>query len=242
MKNAQANTQANKKAVTVKPAKPVSVKPAKPVSVKPAKPETVKQGNALANAVQTRLNALNDSDASASAKASQSKQLTALLSGLNDALYTSAQKVMTDTDFKRACNTIATCDKSGKGIEQVKTVVKVIDVIKNLAQNVSAKSNNFNICLQAMLHNKNSASLSELIVSQSKQARETAAHSMRETFTVRSASYSTGTASSQASQVRQVLNILNFASVQKGKRNDTELNEYGIKTLSTVYLKQLTQA
>ena len=120
----------------------------------------------------------------------------------------------------------------------VKSIVNFVDVINNVTKGVSAQSNNFNVCIHAMLKNGNAANRTELVVAQSKQARDAAGEKVRDTFTVRSANYSIGTGDSQASQVLQVLRILGFAEYEKGKRGaPAVLNQYGINMLSRAYLK-----
>lgn len=198
--------------------------------------------NIIARAIATRIEKVQNSQAADNAKASQIKQLLPLLKVADDKRVKHARELMSETDFNEVAKIIATCDEHGKGIEQVKTVVKIIDVIKNVSQGLSAKSNNFNCCIQAMLHNGNTASRSELVIAQSAKAREGLAHKAREGFVTRSLSYSIGTGDSQASQVLQVLRVLGFADYNKGERDGVAtMREYGYSMLSRAYLKLETE-
>lgn len=198
--------------------------------------------NIVARAIATRIEKVQNSGIAQNAKDSQVKQLLPLLKVADDKRIKHARELMSETDFNEVVKVIATCDEHGKGIEQVKTVVKIIDVIKNVSQGLSAKSNNFNCCINAMLHNGNSASRSELVIAQSAKAREGAAHKARESFSVRSSGYSIGTGDSQASQVLQVLRVLGFATYTKAERNgNAELKPYGISMLQRAYMKLETE-
>lgn len=194
--------------------------------------------NIIARAIATRIEKLQNSQAGEVAINSQVKQLLPLLKVADDKRVKHARELMTDTDFNEVAKVISTCDAQGKGIEQVKTVVKIIDVIKNVSQGLSAKSNNFNCCINAMLQNGNTASRSELVIAQSAKAREGLAGKVRESFNVRSNSYSIGTGDSQASQVLQVLRVLGFATYNKGERDGVAtMKEYGFNMLSRAYMK-----
>lgn len=198
--------------------------------------------NIIAKAIATRIEKVQNSQAADNAKASQIKQLLPLLKVADDKRIKHARELMKETDFNEVAKVIAACDEHGKGIEQVKTVVKIIDVVKNVSQGLSAKSNNFNCCIQAMLRNGNTASRSELVIAQSAKAREAIAHKVRESFVVRSSSYSIGTGDSQASQVLQVLRVLNFAQYNKGEREGVAtMREYGRDMLARAYLKLETE-
>lgn len=198
--------------------------------------------NIIARAIATRIEKLQNSQAADNAKASQVKQLLPLLKVADDKRIKHARELMSETDFNEVAKIIASCDDHGKGIEQVKTIVKIIDVIKNVSQGLSAKSNNFNCCINAMLHNGNTASRSELVIAQSAKAREGLAGKVREGFVVRSSGYSIGTGDSQASQVLQVLRVLNFAQYNKGEREGVAtMREYGRDMLARAYLKLETE-
>lgn len=194
--------------------------------------------NIIARAIKTRIEKVQNAQIAQNAKDSQVKQLLPLLKIADDKRIKHARELMTATDFNEVSKIIATCDEHGKGIEQVKTIVKILDVIKNVSQGLSAKSNNFNCCINAMLQNGNTASRSELVIAQSAKAREGIAHKARESFAVRSAGYSIGTGDSQASQVLQVLRVLGFADYTKNERNGVAtMREYGYAMLSRAYLK-----
>lgn len=198
--------------------------------------------NIIARAIATRVEKLQNSQASDVSKASQIKQLMPLLKVADDKRVKHARELMTNTDFNEVAKVIATCDEFGKGIEQVKTIVKIIDVIKNVSQGLSAKSNNFNCCINAMLQNGNTASRSELVIAQSAKAREGLAGKVREGFQARSLSYTIGTGDSQASQVLQVIRVLGFADYNKGERDGVAtMKEYGFSMLSRAYLKLETE-
>lgn len=198
--------------------------------------------NIIAKAIATRIEKLQNSQAADNAKASQVKQLLPLLKVADDKRIKHARELMSETDFNEVAKIIASCDDHGKGIEQVKTIVKIIDVIKNVSQGLSAKSNNFNCCISAMLHNGNTASRSELVIAQSAKAREGLAGKVREGFAVRSNSYSIGTGDSQASQVLQVLRVLGFADYNKGERDGVAtMREYGYSMLARAYMKLETE-
>lgn len=198
--------------------------------------------NIIARAIATRVEKLQNTQIADNAKASQIKQLMPLLKVVDDKRVKHARELMSETDFNEVAKIIASCDEHGKGIEQVKTIVKIIDVIKNVSQGLSAKSNNFNCCINAMLHNGNTASRSELVIAQSAKAREGLAGKAREGFAVRSSSYSIGTGDSQASQVLQVLRVLGFAQYNKGEREGVAtMKEYGYSMLSRAYLKLETE-
>ena len=187
----------------------------------------------LLNALNTRFAALSTLDATACA--SQQKQLSPVIAHFNAATIDSAASKMTQTDFDRVAAIIASADqKIAANYMQVKSIVKMFDMIDRVGMQLRARSNNFNACVSAMVANNNRASISDLIVAQCKKAREARATS--EGFTVRSQSYTIGTASSQSGQVRDVLRVLNLASVVKNASNDVAtLSDYGISILAPVY-------
>ena len=169
----------------------------------------------------------------------QHKQIDYALTALSDAVVESAQKVMTQTDFNAVSAMLKNHDKAMRAnYMQVKSIVKLSDIVRAIAQGIKPTSGNLNIALSAMMNNANHANVKELIVSQSKAARETDLTNIRSDFQARSASYTVGTASSQTGQVREVMRVLNLATVTKGKRNDdAKLTEYGLAMLAKVYPK-----
>lgn len=173
----------------------------------------------------------------------QARQLSPCVDVLTDALVQQAHEKLAQTDFSALCDSIAFFnDETGEGKEQVKTIIKIVDVLRTVTQEVTPRSNNFNVCIQAMVKNGNSANISELIVAQSSKAREGLAHKVRDTFSARSSGYTIGTGSSQASQVRQVLRVLGFAEAHKGKKDDSaSLTAYGLNMLKPVYDRELTE-
>lgn len=197
----------------------------------PVQTSTIAQ-NLLA-ALNARMVALSQLDATA--QASQQKQLAPVIAHFSVATIDSAVAKMNQTDFDRVATIIASADaKVASNYMQVKSIVKMFDMIDRVGMQLKARSNNFNACVSAMVLNGNKASISDLIVAQCKKAREARATS--EGFTVRSQSYTIGTASSQSGQVRDVLRVLNLASVVKNASNDTAtLSEYGVSILAPVY-------
>lgn len=187
----------------------------------------------LLNALNARFAALSTLDATACA--SQQKQLAPVIAHFSAATIDSAASKMIQTDFDKVASIIASVDaKVASNYMQVKSIVKMFDMIDRVGMQLKARSNNFNACVSAMVANNNRASISDLIVAQCKKAREARATS--EGFTVRSQSYTIGTASSQSGQVRDVLRVLNLASVVKNASNDVAtLSDYGISILAPVY-------
>lgn len=187
----------------------------------------------LLSALNTRFAALSTLDATACA--SQQKQLAPVIAQFSAATIDSAALKMHQTDFDKVASIIANVDaKVASNYMQVKSIVKMFDMIDRVGMQLRARSNNFNACVSAMVANNNRASISDLIVAQCKKAREARATS--EGFTVRSQSYTIGTASSQSGQVRDVLRVLNLASVVKNASNDVAtLSDYGISILAPVY-------
>lgn len=168
---------------------------------------------------------------------SQAKQLNSPIKSLSDAVVKAAGEVLTQTDLNTVANVIEQTDKKAGNYEQVKTLVKVADLVVSIAQGIKPRDNNMRITLAAMLKNGNRATVREILVAQSNAIRESGGvGSVRENFTVRSANYSAGTGSSQGSQTRQVLRILALADVQKGKRDDDAvLNEYGQAVIGKLF-------
>lgn len=192
--------------------------------------------NIVLKAVEARIERIKNANMPDNARASQLKQIEPCAKVLTNALVKVARDRMTQTDFKALAQIIAQCDEFGRGVEQVKVVVKVVDVMRNVAQGMKAKSNNFNLCVQGMLKNKGAATRTDMVCMQSAKAREIKGAKASEGLTARSGSYSIGTADSQSSQVLQVLRIMGFASVTKGARdNAAVLNDYGRELLTEAY-------
>ena len=199
-------------------------------------PDTAQQSSIAQNllaALNARMVALSQLEPIAAA--SQAKQLAPVIAHFHSATIDSAAAKMNQTDFDKVAAIIANSDaKVAANYMQIKSVVKMFDMIDRVGMQLKARSNNFNACVSAMVANGNKASISDLIVAQCKKAREARATS--EGFTVRSQSYTIGTASSQSGQVRDVLRVLNLATVVKNATNDTAtLSEYGQSILSPVY-------
>ncbi|WP_297478349.1 hypothetical protein [Ferrovum sp.] len=221
-------TETAKKVNTVKKPETTKAKPAPK-----AKPETVKQEtiiNPFTRALMVRKEL---------APVEQHKQIEHALHALSDNVVTAAKKVMTQTDFDAVANMLQNSDKKAhSGYMQVKSIVKLADIVRALAQGIRPTSNNLCVAISALLHNGNHANIKELIVAQSRAARETDMMNVRSDYQARSATYTIGTASSQTGQVRDVMRVLDFATVNKGKRNDDLiLNEYGLKVLGAVFGK-----
>lgn len=192
--------------------------------------------NIILKAVRARAEALKNANMPENARVSQLKQLQPCEALLTNALVKVARDRMTQTDFKALAQVIAQCDEFGKGVEQVKVVVKIVDVMRNVAQGMKAKSNNFNLCVQGMLKNKGAATRTDMVCMQSAKAREVKGSKTSEGLTARSGSYSIGTADSQSSQVMQVLRLMGFADAQKGvKDKPAVLNDYGREVLAAAY-------
>jgi hypothetical protein len=202
-------------------------------AAKQAETQTSSIAQTLFAALQTRFAALSNLDAVACA--SQTKQLSPVIAKFNAATIDSAVAKMQQTDFDFVASCIANADQSNAAkYVQVKTIVKMFDMVDRVGQGLRAKSNNFNAIVSAMVANNNKASIADMVVTQCKKARE--ARQVSEGFTVRSEGYTIGTASSQSGQVRDVLRVFNLASVVKNATNDVAaLSDYGQSILKPVY-------
>jgi hypothetical protein len=168
---------------------------------------------------------------------SQTAKLHTAIKKMTDNVMSHAQKTLDQTNFDQVAKSISDFNVTTKqGVEQVKTICRIVDVIVKIAQGIPAEHNIFNDAVRAMLKNQNKASIAEMVIANSKSARETSAFKIRESFTCRSGSYTIGTSKAQVSSARQVMRIMGFATVIKGKREDVaELNAYGIKMLQRAY-------
>ena len=220
-----AKTATAKKVATKKPvAKKVATKTLAPVVV----------ANVIRDALIARRDACIKHDLNV-----QAKQLNTPITRMTDAVMTAAKERLTQTDFEALAKTISYTDATGKGIEQVKSIVKIATMFNALACGLkSALDNNSLIGIRALLENDNRATVREMIVSQSRVANEN-----RDLFSVRDtvknlARYSVGTGCSQTSQVRQVLNNFGFfesgSFVKGAKNNEPVLNGYGVSVLSSL--------
>jgi hypothetical protein len=212
-----------------------SAKVAKVAKVAPVQ-VAVEQVNTIQSALKTRF-ALIVEHCDSVAVHSQTAKLNNAIKKMTDNVMSHAQKTLDQTNFDQVAKSISDFNVTTKqGVEQVKTICRIVDVIVKIAQGIPAEHNIFNDAVRAMLKNQNKASIAEMVIANSKSARETSAFKIRESFTCRSGSYTIGTSKAQVSSARQVMRIMGFATVIKGKREDVaELNAYGIKMLQRAY-------
>ena len=152
-----------------------------------------------------------------------------------------AQEKMTATDFDALATRIATVDDAGKGIEQVKTLDKIVRLCNAVALDLESGLCNYTkyIALNT-LENDNAITVREGVRTLSKGSKVDAMQfDVREGFK-NLARYTEGTACSQSSQVRQVFNMFGFyVSFGKGCKGDKpELNAYGKAMLTKLVYKQ----
>lgn len=169
--------------------------------------------------------------------ASQAKEIESAMKKWSDAIAKIAVERMTQTDFDRVAKLIANGDKSVKtDYVQTKSVQKIIDLMRAVAQGLKPTDNNLRIVIEGMLQYDDHLTVKECCAVQSRNVqRDELSTGIRDNVSAK-ARYTVGTASSQAGQVRDVLRILNLATVQKGKKgDDATLNEYGRELLKPLY-------
>ena len=196
--------------------------------------------NVIRNALQARQDACVRLG-----KLNQAGQLNTPIREMTDGVLKAAQSTLTQTDFAQLCEAIAYCDESGKGKEQVKSVVKIVTMLRALACNDGKLLDGNTRCgILTLLNNDGHASVREMVFSQSKSARAAGdLFAVRESFKSENARYSIGTGNSQVSQVRQVLNVFGFFEgfIKGGRGNDPQLNEYGFAVLHNLVFVQKSE-
>ena len=168
--------------------------------------------------------------------------MSTIIDKTSEKLLSLAQDKMTNTDFDAIATRLATVDDTGKGLEQVKTIEKVVRLCNAIALDLeSGLCGYMKYTALSTLQNGNAITVRENVCALSKVA-----HHDSDIFAVREgfknlARYSDGTGSSQSSQCRQVFNLCGFyESFGRGCKNDKpELNAYGIATLNKLVYKQI---
>lgn len=118
---------------------------------------------------------------------------------------------------------------------QAKTVQKIVNLIHTLAANDLHKLSDYTSqVLYAALHNGDALSIPGALASLSKRVSNVDLPNGEQV--TKRGSYSTGTASAQASQVRMLLGALGLAQVTKGKKGDTfVLDATRVQNLRALY-------
>ena len=220
--------------------KPMTAKPKK-LDEKPEKSASPKV-NAFAAAMLARKAAIEQSaEIDQAGKNSQLGQLIPAIALVTESVFANAKAVMNQTDFPGVCKIIRTTSKKDScGYVQVKTIVKLVKIMRSIAQGLKTGDGNLDLSLAAIVANDAHASIREVQIAQSKKVAESANQfDYRDTFKAKPGNYSKGTAKSQSGQVRECLRLFGLATVQKGKRNDdAALNEYGLSILKPIYGKK----
>lgn len=135
---------------------------------------------------------------------------------------------------------LPTHEGRGTGYVQAKTVQKIVNMIFTLAAGDVGKLSDYTSqVLYHALQNHDALSIDGARASLSKRCSRIDLPN-RENID-KPANYSTGTASSQASQVREVLRVLGLATVEKYKKGDTfKLNEKRVEALRGLYALEAT--
>ena len=168
---------------------------------------------------------------------SQAKEIESCIKKWSDAIAKIAVERMSQTEFANVAKLIANGDKAVKtDYVQTKSVQKIIDLMRAVAQGLKPTDNNLRIVIEGMLQYDDHLTVKECCAVQSRNVqRDELSTGIRDNVSAK-ARYSVGTASSQAGQVRDVLRILNLATVQKGKKgDDATLNEYGRELLQPLF-------
>lgn len=176
-------------------------------------------------------------------------QATVLINYLHDHTAENmnlAQVKLIGSDFERIAKIYSTVDDKGKGLEQVKTIDKMLRICEAVATGLDKKLDSFCKYIAVNTLEMNGIlSTREGICTLSK-----AAHKNADIFGVREgfrnlSSYTVGTGVSQSSQVRQCFNQLGFfveGTFKKGRKDDKpELNQYGRDVLTNMVFKQVTK-
>lgn len=187
--------------------------------------DTTPVENVVMQALRTRLAKLQALELT-----NQSDALRSVINKTSTALLDKAQEKLTQTNFDAIAARIAQCDDKGKGLEQVKTIEKIVRFAGAVAID-SEKSlcNYLKVSALTTLQNDGSVSVREMVCALSRVARQNAdIFAVREGFK-NLANYSMGTGNSQASQARQVFNVFGFYDgfVKGGKNNAPVLTPYG---------------
>lgn len=163
-------------------------------------------------------------------------QVSALQSTIkrtSSALCDIAQSKMQQTDFNNIAHRIATVNAQCVGLDQVKTIDKIVRFIGAVALDQPSQLCNYlKVSALTTLKNDGSASVTEMVCALSRAAYRSNASTLRAGFE-NLAGYSIGTGSSQASQARQVFSTFGFYTgfVKGGKNNKPALTAYGEKIL-----------
>jgi len=170
--------------------------------------------------------------------ASQQKEVESCIKKWSDAIAKLAIERMNQTNFDAVAALIANGDKTvgRESYVQTKSVQKIIDLMRAVAQGIKPTDNNLRIVIEGMLQYDDHLTVKECCAVQSRNVqRDELSTGIRDNVTAK-ARYTVGTASSQAGQVRDVLRILGLATVQKGKKgDDATLNEYGREVLKPIF-------
>lgn len=236
MKNATATATKTAKSTATKAKTVKSVKVAKSVMIdQPIEQVQISKADQLLNALNNRLTALSNLDATACA--SQTKQLKPLINrfALGQNAVNRAMNKMHETDFDRMFSIIENMNKNVlSNYIQVKSLIKLVDMLEHIGINTKATNNNTNIVVNVILKNSGKASISELIVAQCVKAKTT--RTTRTDLVTDRNSYSIGTATSQSGQVRDVLRVCNLAQIVKNKTEDIAvISDYGNALLLPIY-------
>lgn len=157
-----------------------------------------------------------------------------------------AQKKMTGSNFETAAYAFSTVDQAGKGLEQVKTIDKVLRLCNAVATGLDTGLDNYcKFIAVNTLEMNGILSTREGVCTLSRTAhKNTDIFGVREGFK-NVASYTIGTGSSQSSQVRQAFNRLGFfeeGTFKKRRNGDApELSAYGRDILTNMVFKQVTK-
>lgn len=219
------------KNATVKTVKPATVKTVKPVIVQ-------NQVNVVYTALLSRLASCEKYDLK--------NQVTAMQSTIkrtSSQMLDLAQSKLSQSDFAAIATRISTVNAHGVGLDQVKSIDKIVRFMGAIALDQAAQLCNYlKQSSITTLNNDGSVSVTELICALSRAAYRAnyGSFSVREGFE-NLASYSIGTGASQASQARQVFSVFGFYDgfVKGAKNNKPKLTVYGETMLRGLVFKKV---
>jgi hypothetical protein len=193
--------------------------------------------NVIFSALQTRFAACLDFGL-----VNQVDAMNATMQKTSVKLLDLAQSKLIDTDFDNMVKRIETVNENGIGLDQVKTIDKIVRLLNAVALDLeSGLCNYMKYTALSTLQNGDAITVRETVCALSRVA-----HKNSDIFAVREgfknlAGYSIGTGNSQASQCRQVFNTFGFytaGSFNKGKTEDKpELSVYGKEVLTKLVYK-----
>lgn len=185
--------------------------------------------NPVFTALNTRLQACENAQL-----VNQADAMRNTIKRTSSALCDLAQSKLTSADFDVIAQRIAHVNAQCVGLEQVKTIDKIVRFIGAVALDQPSQLCNYlKVSALTTLKNDGSASVTEMVCALSRSAYRSNMSTLRSGFE-NLAGYSIGTGSSQASQARQVFNVFGFYTgfVKGGRDNKPTLTKFAESTLS----------